>query len=662
MYSTDRATAAVILLLILTSLSQVYGVFKNQLLDFRSIDGDLPAEYRTRFKTLNSVLPTRGVVGYLGDRGDDRTLSRRKRRLTQYALAPLVVANTTSLPVVVANLHSNPATEIDPGLRLLIDGGNGVALYERREISDAKIFQVPAAKVLIQNESGREPAGREAPGMATEKSSHLRLLWFAPPMLIGFLFTGSLLSLKDSTVSFKLLTVFMSIGVGLGISSCLTFFVLLAGGITKQLLLGAECATLIVLALVFLWRRKTGGAPVRMVAETASDRARLWQAIAAWFFLATIIAIAVFTGLTFLYPSGGYDAYAIWNLRAKFLFAGGEYWTDVFSRHMRWSNLAYPLMIPAIVARGWSFAGFDDPAVPIIVAALFTFGTVGILGASLAFVRSRSQAFLACSLLLGTPFFLKLGAWQMADLPLAFFFLATVVLLCLSQSLPAGQYPLLILAGLCAGLTTWTKNEGLLFFAVTLSAVSIFSLLDKAAGRIKRVLCYVLGAAPLLLITWYFKAQIVPGFPPVGSTVSGAIPVEIGVISRLLDHSRHFSVLTAYQGAIRAFGEGPFSMPIILIFYSLVLGITKKLESPRGLLLGALSWLLMFCGYYLVYILASTDLTFYSLDRVLMQLWPSALFLFFMFVHTPEEVCALSRVQGTMQDNAVPKIHKLNVA
>jgi hypothetical protein len=298
--------------------------------------------------------------------------------------------------------------------------------------------------------------------------------------------------------------------------------------------------------------------------------------------------------------------------------------------------LGHPLLIPTIVARGWSFVGLDHPAIPIAIAALFTLGTVGLVGAAVAFARGTTQALLACSVLLGTPFFLKLGAWQVADLPLAFFFLAALVLLSLSNSYPGLQFRMVFLAGLCAGFAAWTKNEGLLFFVVTLGSIVLVSLLNKSEKDLKKIVCYVVGALPVLLIVWYFKTEIVPVFTSAVANPATSIATGPGIISRLGNLSRHFAILTAYQGAIRAFGEGPFSMPIILAFYFLVFGTAANF-SIRPLLVGLLSWIVMFVGYYVVYILASSKMTFYSLDRILIQLWPSALFLFFMIVRTPEE-------------------------
>ena len=67
-------------------------------------------------------------------------------------------------------------------------------------------------------------------------------------------------------------------------------------------------------------------------------------------------------------------------------------------------------------------------------------------------------------------------------------------------------------------------------------------------------------------------------------------------------------------------------------------------EFKEELILPVAAMILMFGGYYLVYILTPHDLTAHlhtSLNRHLMQLWPRALFLYFLIVRTPEEVSAI---------------------
>src|SRR5262249_40595038 len=56
-------------------------------------------------------------------------------------------------------------------------------------------------------------------------------------------------------------------------------------------------------------------------------------------------------------PYGRWDAWAIWNLHAKFLAAPSAAWRGMFDAALGWSQPDYPLLLPSAVARGWTFAG-----------------------------------------------------------------------------------------------------------------------------------------------------------------------------------------------------------------------------------------------------------------------------------------------------------------
>ena len=67
--------------------------------------------------------------------------------------------------------------------------------------------------------------------------------------------------------------------------------------------------------------------------------------------------------------------------------------------------------------------------VPAVIGLVFTFSTAGLLFSALDILVGRTSALLGAIALVATPFFIDLGTWQYADVPLSFFFLATLVLL-----------------------------------------------------------------------------------------------------------------------------------------------------------------------------------------------------------------------------------------
>lgn len=86
---------------------------------------DIPQRSDQRFSALKQVLPSSGVIGYVGEPGES---SLPDYYLAQYALAPLVVDRSIQHKVVVGNFPSLHIPPLMPGLREIQDFGNGVVL------------------------------------------------------------------------------------------------------------------------------------------------------------------------------------------------------------------------------------------------------------------------------------------------------------------------------------------------------------------------------------------------------------------------------------------------------------------------------------------------------------------------------------------------------
>jgi hypothetical protein len=109
-----------------------------------TLDSQVQA-YTERYAGLRDLLPARGVIGYISessaappreDEAPDEPAAYQGRwfMLTQYALAPLIVVRDSGRPVVICNVsdpQEAPRVCQGPGLTLLRDLGNGVALLRR---------------------------------------------------------------------------------------------------------------------------------------------------------------------------------------------------------------------------------------------------------------------------------------------------------------------------------------------------------------------------------------------------------------------------------------------------------------------------------------------------------------------------------------------------
>lgn len=128
-----RVYAGLLLVLLLAAYSVASLLREQKALYDREAKfrGDSTSRYQDRFRGVREKLPAQGVFGYFSDI-QDHTENRAAMALTQYALAPLVLRESTDLPTVVGNFHRGfPAPEElrRKGLVLRFDAGSGVVLF-----------------------------------------------------------------------------------------------------------------------------------------------------------------------------------------------------------------------------------------------------------------------------------------------------------------------------------------------------------------------------------------------------------------------------------------------------------------------------------------------------------------------------------------------------
>jgi hypothetical protein len=455
-------------------------------------------------------------------------------------------------------------------------------------------------------------------------------------LLISFL-TGS--ALVDRLLSGQeekyplILRLFLGLGLGLGFSSALLFLWLLTIGrfhksyMLLELLL---CLFLVMLSAVNKKRRPKNLEPQ----GSRSDPGWISRLTASGFYLLLISGFSILILISFLYPHGNWDAWAIWNNRARFIFRGAENWRDGFSPLLGWSHPDYPLLLPLSIARCWFYLGEETRWVPSALGLLFTLGTTGMVVSSLSLIKSRSQGYLAGILLLGTPFYLIHGASQYADIPLAFYFLSGIVLLSLSDQRPSPSYGGSILAGLLIGFAAWTKNEGLVLAAlIPLSLLFMGTSTRHWKPRWKPCLFFLVGLAPVLVLILYHKIQLAP------ANSFYALDRPEPLTAHLTDVGRYWTILIRFFKSALFFGQWTFPLLPVLILYAVFARLSD--QAAKKDLFPFVLILLQTGAFFLVFLLFPQDLTFYldtTLDRLFLQLYPVLLFAIFSVLKTPEEI------------------------
>ncbi len=386
--------------------------------------------------------------------------------------------------------------------------------------------------------------------------------------------------------------------------------------------------TVVVVAGALAARRRRSGLCRRSRCEVGGHSSvTRWLAVG--FGLLLLVDLAVFVWESVRTPRGNWDAWAIWNLRAHFFYReGGMAWRDGFTEAIAWSHPDYPLLLPALVASGWKLLGRESRAVPVAIGCFFTFGSVVMMTASLAILRGARQGLLGAIALAATPVFFVQGAMQCADVPVAFFRLASLAAMAVAarHDQRYDRRGFAMVAGMAAALDGWAKNEGLLWFAAFLISVAV-------AMRWRLIALFVAGALPALVPIALFKARVATS-----SDIFGAAG-RAGMVARALDASRYS--LIAREAIKHLWGFGPLVVSpfVLLVVYLSVAGRREGDRDRAVIRAGATALLLTTGGYLLIYLLRDLDLRWLldtSADRLLVQLWPSMVFLVMLSARRPD--------------------------
>jgi len=384
--------------------------------------------------------------------------------------------------------------------------------------------------------------------------------------------------------------------VGLGLSGMLWSAGLLLLGAT-----GAGSDLMMLLGAAAIWWRFRGGRDEEELGEEKNNffsaaRAPPWLVAACA--LAALVVTALFLEHSLRYPDGGWDAVAIWNLRARALFGAPHRLADVFTNELPRQHPDYPLLLPGLIAHGWFALGTRTALVPIAVSLLFAAAGAAALGFAVRDRRGPALGLAAALLLLGTPQFLLLAWNQYADLKLAMLLLVAVVLA------SGGRF---FGAGLVAGLCAYTKNEGLLECALLLLAVLLVSGCRAAVEML-------LGAALPLALLAYFKVRWAPPNDLVSRTVVGDLVRRVP--------GRVFVVGHGFGAQFIDFGTWGLAPPFVALCW-----IARWRRRKRTL--SSLFLALAIGAVFAIYLATPNDPVEQmktSLDRLLFQLWPSIIY------------------------------------
>jgi hypothetical protein len=404
--------------------------------------------------------------------------------------------------------------------------------------------------------------------------------------------------------------------LGVGGSSLTTFAALSAGRVSTGVFVGLDAVLWGGLATL-AWL--AGRSRRSMSPPAASDALRAAAAPSATLPLARL-AFAVVAGLSLSVPiveylrspHGQWDAWAIWNQKARFMYRAGDGWTA--SLMITWSAPSHPLLVSASVARLWSYAGSELTVAPALLSGVFGASVVATVVGLLD--PRRAHAWVAGALVAAPFSFSHLVAAQTADLPCGAFMAASFAsLACLKREQggpEAHRSGTLVVAGLLGGLSAWTKNEGLAFVVV---GTCVAAWATWRGGRLQNLAWWLAGVAPGVLLIAWFKVALVP------AQLEYAPGSPSDALALLLSPVRHQQVWAQMRPHLLAFG-GPlagWSLPLVMVAAVAAAGRVSVARAALGVAAS------MMVGYYVVYLVSPVDLPWLvatTFERLTMQVWP----------------------------------------
>jgi len=413
---------------------------------------------------------------------------------------------------------------------------------------------------------------------------------------------------------------------GLGLSSCIYFiqkilFLGLLGGAVFE-----ATVWVAIIGLVLVIRRKKGAHDeINETNSISYQKASILLTIG--FVLVAICAISLFVVESVHHPHGTWDAISTWNLRARFIFRGDLDWSKTFTDHSSLFRSDYPLLISCSISRLWNYSCSELAIYPVIIAFSFMSATVALLVSSLTIAGDRNKGLLGGLLLLGIPYFSSYSASQCADVPLSFYILATFVLLSFSRRHAVNTMGTVFLAGGMAGLSAWTKNEGLLFVvAVVLALLFVRTQKKNWRENWKEVIIFTCGLCSVLAVVAYFKFNLAPA-----SIYFSGLNFE-SFFEMFFDEDRHLLILEYFVKEIYSLtGFSIIVFPLCLLFFGISFE-EKRIQDAKIILMTVL---LVTLGYYLIFLIAPIELEFnlaFALKRLYLHMLPSVIFGFFLSI------------------------------
>ena len=399
----------------------------------------------------------------------------------------------------------------------------------------------------------------------------------------------------------RALTVFTSV-ITLVVALSFLYYLMLLLNLGFSLLL--ILLTIVNIAIIYFTKDLFKNYRVKLLSND-----HIW-ALAAVFFL---------TCYFLLYASkhGSWDAWAIWNLHAKFLYYTAS-WRNIFSKDLAYSHPDYPLMLPSIIAFFWNGIGKASPFVPLLLSYGLLLAVPLYIYFSLRDAGLKWLPYIALAIFVADNNFKDLAVSQCADTLLALLILIVFVQY---SKLKNGDNNRALLLGFICASCAWVKNEGMAFY--------ILFTLCFIAGNYKQ----------LSVLKKYFAGLILPTlvlvsfklfFAPANDLVSADNKHLSSISAVLTDAGRYSTILEFWLKTLIS----QYMYILVLVFAVFILN-RKFFRSLPAVVIGAL-----LLAYFVIYLITPHDLKWHlstSVSRIFLHVYPAIVYLILLAINEVKE-------------------------
>ena len=299
---------------------------------------------------------------------------------------------------------------------------------------------------------------------------------------------------------------------------------------------------------------------------------------------------------------GGWDAWAFWNLHAKYL-ADPLNWRKLFTNKVG-DHPDYPLLLPGVSAFFIRLTGgYGYTIIPFI----FSFSIMLFIPV-LIYLENLEKNIIVAGLVLlffaTNTFYLSNGVAQYADIPLAFFFLCALI--CVNH-VPENKTNVIITAA-CLGCCMWTKNEGLILAAIFI----LFHARTLFLGG--NALYFISALAVPVIVLMVFKIFYAPNNDMFSAQGRDTFS-QVFMTDRYKLIYKYFSM---------ALNEKFYFVKVAFFSYLALCIIERQWPGKQMLML-----IDCMAAYMMVYVLSVEYLEWHlvtSIDRLMLQLMPAMMY------------------------------------